>query len=132
MKFRDLPLDVKKRIISYFDIDTRIYTGIIRKLKIPKEFEEKLKQLPKTKPKMINNYKKDSYNVHVNLNFRYTISLNFTKDEENNSICTTTTLEFNRYKPQSYKYEKTEKYNKYNTLMIKDSKLIIYDNNIMF
>jgi hypothetical protein len=45
MSFKDLPRDVQLTVIQKFDIDTRVKTKIIHKLKIPCEFSIKLNSL---------------------------------------------------------------------------------------
>lgn len=45
-RFEALPRDVQLEIIKRFDIDARIRTGIIGKIKIPKAVEETLSNRP--------------------------------------------------------------------------------------
>jgi hypothetical protein len=45
LKFKQLPRDLQLSVIKHFDIDTRIKTNIIHKLKIPIEFSIKLNSL---------------------------------------------------------------------------------------
>lgn len=45
MSFKQLPRDIQLSVIKEFDIDTRIKTNIIHKLKIPIDFSIKLNSL---------------------------------------------------------------------------------------
>jgi hypothetical protein len=49
MSFYQLPRDIQLFIIKQFDIDARIKTGIIGRIKIPNKLHEKLDQYLKTR-----------------------------------------------------------------------------------
>lgn len=60
MSYDTLPRDMQLRIVSKFDIDTRIKCGIIHKLKIPNQLQS---QLNNVFSKI--QYKRDGTEIHI-------------------------------------------------------------------